>query len=131
MNHSVRDRPHTGRKRKTDENTNVNIAFTGIVEKFITPKRVKRQLDLDVSSRSVRRRLDESGLLGRVSRKEYPFTASHIRKRLSFANGYANWTVDKWATVIYSDECHVELGSHGQVWVQRPVGAAFDCGAKL
>lgn len=28
---------------------------------------------------------------------------------------------------MFSDECHVELGVHGQIWVQRPVGAALDC----
>ena len=27
---------------------------------------------------------------------------------------------------IYSDETHIELGAHGQNWVQRPVGKAFD-----
>jgi hypothetical protein len=70
--------------------------------------------------------LDEAGLFGRVSRKEYPFTSEHIRARLSFANGYSNWTVDQWDTVLFSDECHIELGPHGQVWVQRPLGAAFN-----
>ena len=43
-----------------------------------------------------------------------------IKKRLSFANGYLNWNADKWAKVIYSDETHIELGAHGQNWVQRP-----------
>src|ERR1700733_3750722 len=47
-------------------------------------------------------------------------------KRLSFRNGYRNWTVDRWAEVFFSDETHVEMGEHGQIWVQRPIGAAFD-----
>ena len=59
-------------------------------------------------------------------RKEYPFTNDHIRKRLSFANGYKGWTMDQWDTVLFSDETHIELGPHGQVWVQRPLGAAFE-----
>jgi hypothetical protein len=123
---SLQDLSRSGRPHITDENTNINIAVTARVEKFVTPKKIKRNLDLDTSTRTVRRRLDDAGLYGRVSRKEYPFDPDHIRKRLSFANGYMNWTEEQWATVIYSDECHIELGDHGQVWVQRPVGAAFD-----
>jgi hypothetical protein len=61
-----------------------------------------------------------------VSREEHAFTAEHIRKRLSFAEGYANWSETDWERVIFSDETHIELTPHGQVWVQRPVGEAFD-----
>jgi transposase len=123
---SVEDKRRSGRKRKTDENTDVNIITTAIEKKFITPKKIKRELQLSVSADTIRRRLDEARLFGRVARKEYPFTAEHIRKRLSFANGYGKWTEDQWDTVLFSDETHIELGQHGQVWVQRPLGAAFD-----
>ena len=84
-------------------------------------------MDLSVSARTVRRRLDEAGLFGRIARKEYPFTTVHIQKRLSFATGYGNWTVKQWGTVLFSDETHIELGERkAQVWVQRPAAAAFD-----
>jgi hypothetical protein len=61
-----------------------------------------------------------------VARKEYPFSPAHIKKRLSFANGYGNWSEAKWDTIMFGDETHIELGQHGQVWVQRPLGRAFD-----
>ena len=100
---------------------------TAAVEKFTTPKKIKRELDLSVSAHTVRRRLDEAGLFGRIARKEYPFTTVHIQKRLSFATGYGNWTVKQWGTVLFSDETHIELGERkAQVWVQRPAAAAFD-----
>jgi transposase len=123
---SVEDKRRSGRKRKTDENTDINIINTAKEEKFTTPKRIKRELQLTVSAHTIRRRLDEAGLFGRVARKEYPFTAEHIRKRLSFGNGYANWTDAQWDTVLFADETHIEMGPHGQVWVQRPLGAALD-----
>jgi hypothetical protein len=113
-------------KRKTDENTDVNIIITAVEKKFITPKKIKRELHLPVSAHTIRRRLNEAGLFGRVARKEYPFSPVHIRKRLSFANGYGSWTVSQWDTVLFSDEAHIELSPHGQVWVQRPLGTAFD-----
>jgi transposase len=89
---SVEDQPRTGRKRKTDENTDINIIAVAVGEKFTTPKRIKREQQLTISARTIRRRLDEVGLYGRVARKEYPFTEEHILKRLSFANGYGKWS---------------------------------------
>ncbi|MGH7239292.1 MAG: hypothetical protein ACREHG_04400, partial [Candidatus Saccharimonadales bacterium] len=123
---TVKDKSRSGRPRITDENTNINIALTGNIEKLVTPRVIKHKLDLEVSTRTVRRRLDEAEEFGRVARKEYPFTAAHIRKRFRFANGYLNWTKKRWATVIFTDETHIELGTTGRVWVQRPAGAAFD-----
>jgi transposase len=58
---TVSDQRRSGRRRKTDENTNINIGVTAIVEKVITPKTIKRELDLPVATRTVRRRLDEAG----------------------------------------------------------------------
>jgi len=34
--------------------------------------------------------------------------------------------VAQWDLVLFSDEAHIELGPHGQVWVQRPYGASFE-----
>lgn len=68
---SVEDKRRSGRKRKTDEKTDVNIIAAATEKKFITPKKIKREQQLlAVSSRTIRRRLDEAGLFGRVARKE-------------------------------------------------------------
>ena len=114
-----------GRKRKLPEATTA-IIDAATQQPMTTPNQIKHELQLDLSARTIRRRLDEAGLFGRVARKEYPFTADHLRQRLSFGNGYSNWTDNQWDTVLFSDECHIELGQHGQVWVQRPIGAAFE-----
>ena len=123
---SVEDTHRSGRKRKTDEKTDDNIIDYAIENSFTTPKTIKRELQFTVSTRTIRRRLNEAGLFGHVARKEYPFTSDHIRKRLSFGNGYQGWTEDQWDTVLFSDETHIEMGPHGQVWVQRPLGTAFE-----
>jgi hypothetical protein len=54
------------------------------------------------------------------------WTPDHIRQRLSFAEAYAWMSYADWERVIFSDETHVELSPHGQMWVQRPVGAEHD-----
>ena len=126
QNHSVEEKERSGRHRSTDEETDERIISLAEEKKFITPKEIANELQLHVSTRTIRNRLDEIGLYGRVARKEYPFTAEHIRKRLSFAEGYLHWSESDWDRVLFSDETHIELGPHGQVWVQRPLGAAFD-----
>jgi len=76
---SIGDKPRCGRKRKTNENTDARIIASATQEKFTTPKRIKRQQQLSVSSRTVRRRLNKAGILGRVARKEFPYN-THLRE---------------------------------------------------
>jgi hypothetical protein len=104
----------------------VAIEAMAAEKKFTTPKPIKTELQLPVSARTVRRRLDEVGLYGRVARTEYVFDERDIQRRLAFAEGYANWTVADWGRVIFSDETHIEVYGRSRVWVQRPSGAAFD-----
>lgn len=123
----VTDDPRSGRPRETDEATDINVAVMARVEPHqSTPKQVKHKLDLDVSARTVRRRLDEAGLFGRVEREEHILDANDLRRRLAFANGYKHWTAADWERVIFSDEKHFTLGQHGQRWVQRPPGEAYN-----
>jgi hypothetical protein len=124
--HSLADAERSGRPRCTDDATDERIADMAEERKFITPREIAAELELDCSPRTVRRRLDEVGLHGRVARSMPMWTPEHIRARLSFAEGYARWGEAEWDCVIFSDETHVELSPSGQVWVQRPVGAERD-----
>ena len=54
------------------------------------------------------------------------YEAWDIQRRLSFAEGYANWTVADWDRVIFSDETHIEVYGRSRVWVQRPRGKRYD-----
>jgi hypothetical protein len=123
----VKDSSRSGRPRITDENTDINIAVVARVETHNSrPKQVKRKLDLDCSARTVRRREDEAGVFGRVARTVHKLTGNDLRRRLAFANGYKHWTVQQWERVIFSDEKKWSLGQHGQQWVQRPRGEAYN-----
>lgn len=123
---SVHDAPHSGRPRLTSSETDQQIEQLARKVKFTTPREVNAELKLDVSARTTRRRLDEVGLFGRVAETEYVLNEQTILKRLSFAQGYADWSVDQWGRVLFSDETYFPLFGNSQVWVQRPVGAAFD-----
>lgn len=104
-----------------------DFSAAAIAEPFrSTPRMLKAKLHSPVSKRTIRRRLNDDSLFGRVSRHYFPLSPESIRARLSFANGYGAWTEQDWMRVLYSDEKIFTLGAHGQVWVQRPRNAASD-----
>jgi len=124
--HSLDDKGRSGRPRCTDEDTDARMQEMAEEKKFVTPRDIRRELQLACSGRTVRRRLDEVDLFGRVAREADAFDARILRLRLSFARGFLHFTETEWDTVICSDEVHFCLGHHGQVWVQRPPGTAYE-----
>jgi transposase len=64
--HSLEDEARSGRPRCTDEETDEAIEAFADEKVSVVPKDVVRELQLPVSARTVRRRLDEVGLFGRV-----------------------------------------------------------------
>src|SRR5215217_637048 len=117
----------SGRPRCTDERTNEQIALVAHVEKFTSPRQIRRKLELDCSRWTVERRLQDAELFGRVARHKRDYTEEEIRKRPSFAEGYKDWTKEQWELVLYSDEkCFYGYGFCGRIWVRRPHGAALD-----
>ena len=92
---TVEDDPRSGRPRITDEETDTAIAGTAYVEKFCSPRSLKRKYQFEPSTRTIDRRLQEAGLYGRVARHKKPLSEEEKRKRLSFAEGYKNWTKEQ------------------------------------
>ncbi len=84
---------------------------------------MKNTLNLDCSVQTVRRALDDVGLFARIPRVTPPLTDVHIRKRTSFATGYAHFDL---STVLFSDEMSIRLGPQGQHWVRRPIGEEWN-----
>lgn len=116
----------SGRPRSTSEADDISIAVTARVEPFTPPRGIRRKLDLDVSPRTIDRRLREAGLFGRVARHKRVYAAAEIRSRLAFAEGYKHWTADQWSKVLFSDEkTFFGKGFCGRTWVRREVGTAF------
>jgi transposase len=121
----VKDQPHTGRPKITDEQTDTNIALTAIQEKFISARGIKRKLDLDVSIDTVDRRLKEAGLPERVAQHKRRFTEEDKAARLAFAHKYKDWSNEQWMSVWWADETFAWGEGHsGRIYVRRPVGEA-------
>jgi uncharacterized coiled-coil protein SlyX len=124
---NVEDEPRSGRKRKTTAEQDEQIEQEARETKFTTPRRIKRKLGLDVSSRTIDRRLIEVGLFGRVAQHKKKFSEEEKHKRLSFAEGYKGWTAEQWMLVVFADEkIFWGAGFWGQVFVRRPKGEALN-----
>jgi len=122
---NLEDLPRSGRPRITNDSIDQEIVDFARETPLTTPRIVRNELNIDASARTVRRRLDEVGLFGRLARVEFPLTEEHIRKRLDFAHTYKHWTEAQWECVAFGDESYIHLGHQGQVWVQRPSDMAF------
>jgi transposase len=119
---SVADAERSGRPRCTTDDVDQDIMLHSDAHVMDSPRDIVRELDLGVSARTVRRRLNEIDLHCCVQRAEH----ENVRARIAFAEGYSRWTEDDWARVLFSDETHFYLGHHGREYVQRPPGAALD-----
>jgi transposase len=123
----VEDRPRSGRPRETTEEEDELMVMTSTVEHFLTPRRMKRKLELDVSPHTIDRRLQEANLNGRVAQHKHTLTEDEKRKRLSFAEGYRGWKKKDWDRVLFSDEkIFYGAGFCGHAWVRRPPGQALN-----
>ena len=88
---------------------------------------IKHSLNLEISARTVRRRLNEAGLFSHVPVVEANYTPEQLQRRQAFGEGYKHFTENDWKLVIFSDEKKFTCDSHaGRIYVQRPSGHRYD-----
>lgn len=81
---------------------------------------------VSASTRTVRRRLFDSGLKSRRAAKKPFLSRKNISDRLKFCRKYKDWTVEDWGKVIFSDEAPFRLfGASGKSLVRRRKGERF------
>ena len=81
----------------------------------------------DIHPDTIRKILAACGLKAYIRRKKPLLTKAHKQKRLAWAKAHADWTVDDWKSVIFSNESKFNLiGSDGRSWCWRMPGQALD-----
>lgn len=68
---------------------------------------------------TVRRRLLEAGLRNRAKVKKVTLNSRQRKLRFEFCKRYEHWTVHDWRTVLFSDECNLNVepsGGQRKVW---------------
>ena len=129
----VADRPRTGRPRATNRRQDFLIYRMSLSDRRATSGILKRDLQdatgVDVSRRTVRRRLNAAGLRGCVAAKKPLLSKVHKKKRLEWCMARKDWTHEQWAKVLWSDESIFELVPSRRVWVRRRKGERYhpDC----
>lgn len=78
------------------------------------------------SSRTIRRRLQNNGLVSRRPVKKPLLSKKNLSDRFKFCRTYRHWTADDWGKVIFSDECPFScFGNRGGIRVRRRVGEKY------
>lgn len=91
--------------------------------RFLTAVEIRQRLQnirgINVSERTVRRRMEEVNLRARRPARGPELLRQHRVARLRFAREHENWTPDQWARVLFTDECRIALrapDSRERVW---------------
>lgn len=110
-----------GRPRKTTNRTDNLIIQKVKKDPFITSSKIAATLPIQISDRTIRRRLNDASLPARRPAKKPLISIRNQKKRLQFAKEHLHWTEMKWRTVLFSDESKFNVfGSDGMRYVRRP-----------
>lgn len=83
-------------------------------------KSLKEDLNITASVDTVRRALNEQGLVVFVKPKKPLLSPKNIKRRLAWAKAHVDWTIDDWRRVIWSDETKINrFGSDGNKYAWK------------
>lgn len=130
---SLTPRQKSGRPRKTTARDNSIMVRMVLRDRRITAASIRAEMhhrNVNVSARTVRRRLLKAGFTARRPIRKPYLTNKMKKKRLEWAKAHRYWTVQQWKNVLWSDESKFNLYSNdGRRLVRRRPGEALhpDC----
>lgn len=131
VNQTTENVPRKCRGRKTSQRDDRLILQMAKKNPRISSTQIQREFLAEtgstISAPTIRRRLVEGGLHGRISRKKPLVTQKQRTKRIQFAKSHADWTTNQWKFIVWSDETKINrIGQDGARHVRRPKGQAFN-----
>jgi transposase len=119
VNRGYQGAPRSGRPRlftKRHEHLIARMVSSGRCQTAVDVQSCLRtEQNINVSITTIRNVLRRSGLVSRVKRRKPLLKNGHCQVRVAFARKHADWTVEHWKRVLWSDESQVELfGSQGR-----------------
>lgn len=123
-------RPGSGGVRCTSARDDRFIILEVLRNRFLTAVEIRQRLHqtrgVNVSERTVRRRIEERNLRARRPARGPELERHHRVARLQFAREHSNWTLEQWANVLWTDECRAALRTpDGRERVYRRRGERF------
>ena len=120
----VENKKGRGRKRVTSSRTDRYIKEVVMRDRKLSAKQLVKQVEAStgtkVSTQTIRNRLRERGLHGRIPRKKQFISQKNKMKCLNFAREHIDKPARFWKTVLWSDESKFNMfGSDGRQRVWR------------
>ncbi|CAK9796236.1 Transposable element Tc1 transposase [Anthophora quadrimaculata] len=124
---SVANRSRSGRKRKTSVRDDKFIIVQSKRNRRLTASEIANEINRNrsnpISVSTVKRRLKDAGLTGRIAARKPFLRLANKKKRLAWAVAHKDWTLDQWKKVLWTDESKFEIfGSNRRMFVRRRTG---------
>ncbi|CDQ85386.1 unnamed protein product [Oncorhynchus mykiss] len=120
---SNQNRNRSGRPRCTTEQEDKYIRVSSLRNRRLTGPQLAASLNstlkTPVSTSTVKRRLRDAGLLGRVVKKKTCLRLANKNKRLRWAKEHSHWTEEDWKKVLWTDESKFEVFGSQRTFVRR------------
>jgi transposase len=119
---TLKTRPKSGRPRCTTRHQDEEVQQYSLDQPLLAGGAavIKRQLRMDCSSSTIRRRLHEAGIHNYRPAIKPMINEEHREARLEFAQAYAEMSQAYWDLAIFSDEKTFRSDQHGKVQLWRP-----------
>ena len=123
-------RNRCGRKKCTSERDNRFITLNVLRDRKLTSVEMKNRLEdvrqVQVSDRTIRRRLFDIGLRSRRPATGLELLRQHRVGRLRFAREHENWGNEEWSNILFTDESRFCLRTpDGRERIYRRTGERF------
>ena len=113
-------KPGCGRLRKTSKIQDKMILREVKKDRKTTGVEIRAALQLNISDRTMRRRITETKIFKSYWATKKPFINEVNRaRRVAWCQAHENWTVEQWRNVIWSDESPFVLRFNKKVRVWR------------
>lgn len=121
------EKENRGRRRKTTTNTDKSIKKFVKRNPFATSTEIKNELNLKIDTSTIRKRLLEDKMYARSPRKTPLLKPKHLTDRLQFAREHISWSVEKWSTILWTDESKFNLFGPDidKQYVRRPPNTEY------
>lgn len=126
----TRRRNHCGRNKCTTERDDRFITLNVLRDRKLTSVEMKNRLEdvrqVQVSDRTIRRRLFDIGLRSRRPATGLELLRQHRVGRLRFAREHENWGNEEWSNILFTDESRFCLRTpDGRERIYRRTGERF------
>lgn len=111
--------------RKTTPTDDRKLVRLSKADPFLTSSEIRAQMEeyhgVKISAQTVRRRLQENSLNGRIARRKPNVSKKNIKNRLQFAKKHLQNDPKFWDLIVWSDESKFNVfGNDGRPYVRRP-----------